>query len=89
MDYADTIRAMPRDTYERLRRALELGKWPDGQPLSEQQKTHTLQAVIAWGELHLPEAERVGYIDSSKKPRRVDDAAAEQPLRWRQSGESS
>lgn len=34
--------------YEQLKNAVETGKWLDGKPLTEQQKEHTLQLVIAY-----------------------------------------
>lgn len=67
MKYRKTIQDMPVEMYERLSRALELGKWPDGQLLTPDQKTHAMQAVITWGELHLGTGQRVGYIDKGKK----------------------
>lgn len=34
--------------YENLRTAVELGKWPDGTPLSDEQKSNSLQAVLMY-----------------------------------------
>lgn len=42
------LAAMTPDVYERLRSAVETGKWPDGTPLSDQQKEHSLQAVMLY-----------------------------------------
>ncbi len=78
------IASMTPDIYRDLRRAAELGKWPDGKPLTREQREHALQAVIAWGELHLPEEQRVGYIDRGHKAGdSCDDPAAETPLNWK------
>jgi hypothetical protein len=41
--------------HENLRRAVEVGKWHDGTPLSQQQKEHSLEAVIAYEEKHMSE----------------------------------
>ena len=60
MDYQNLIETMPAETYQNLKRALELGKWPDGKTLTRQQRENTMQAVIAWGELHLDVGQRVG-----------------------------
>jgi len=60
----------------RLRRAVELGKWPDGQRLSREQVATCLQAVIAWETKHLPEAERTGYIAKEEKEGEVCDDPA-------------
>ena len=59
------IEGMDRETYQNLRTAVELGKWPNGERLNDEQREHCLQAVIAYDELHLPSHERVGYIDRS------------------------
>ncbi len=81
MDYRKTIEGMPADVYERLKRGLELGRWPDGTTLSDAQKTDAMQAVIAWGELHLPEDQRIGHIEKgSKQGKSCDDP---EPLKWR------
>ncbi|PSJ43856.1 YeaC family protein [Zobellella taiwanensis] len=50
--FQQAIAAMPREVYERLKTAVELGKWPDGAPLTPEQKDTTLQAVLAWQSLH-------------------------------------
>jgi uncharacterized protein YeaC (DUF1315 family) len=76
--YDEVIRSLTPEVYRRLLAAVETGKWADGRPLSEAQREHTLQAVIAWGELHLPPEERVGHIERGHKA-----VGAVQPLRWR------
>ena len=83
MDYQQMIETMTPEMYRNLRRAVELGKWPDGQALSPEQKLNAMQAVIAWGERHLPEAERVGYIDKGHKAGDSCDDPAETPLNWK------
>lgn len=87
MHYQDVIERMSPEIYQRLRRAVELGHWPDGSRLTAEQREHTLQAVIAWGEKHLPAEERVGYIDKGHKAGDSCDDPAELPLTWRDSPE--
>ncbi|MBL6902334.1 MAG: DUF1315 family protein [Luminiphilus sp.] len=71
---------MPVELYQRMVDALALGKWPDGRELTEQQRTQTMDAVILWGQLHLPEDQRIGYIDKgSKAGSNCDDPL---PLKW-------
>lgn len=82
MDYQQMIESMTPEIYQNLRRALELGKWPDGQQLTREQKQHAMQAIIAWGERHLPAAERVGHIDKGHKAGDSCDDPAETPLNW-------
>ena len=83
MDYQQMISAMSREVYDNLRRALELGKWPDGRRLTPEQRIETMQAVIAWGEMHLPPEERVGYIDRGAKAADSASDSGVEPLNFR------
>jgi uncharacterized protein YeaC (DUF1315 family) len=83
MDYQQLIDNMSPETYRNLKRALELGKWPDGKALTQEQRHNTMQAVFAWGEKHLPHNERVGYIDKGRKGSKTDDDSQETPLNWK------
>jgi uncharacterized protein YeaC (DUF1315 family) len=71
---------MGRDLYDRLLQALETGRWPDGRSVTAEQREHAMQAVIAWGEQHLPPEERVGFIDKGHKA--GDECDDPQPLNW-------
>jgi len=42
------VAAMTPEVYENLQRAVETGKWPDGNPLSEEQKENSMQAVLLY-----------------------------------------
>jgi uncharacterized protein YeaC (DUF1315 family) len=44
-DYAKNISP---SLYDKLKTAVETGKWLDGKPLSEEQKAHSLQLVMAY-----------------------------------------
>lgn len=48
MDVQDLIAAMTPEIYQRLLRAVELGKWPDGIALTPEQKANSLQTVMLW-----------------------------------------
>ena len=50
------------DVYEALKRAVELGKWPNGVRLTAEQRETCLQAVIYYDGRFKPANERVGYI---------------------------
>lgn len=52
MDIANLIEAMTPDIYQRLAQAVELGKWPDGIPLTPEQKENSLQLVMLWQSRH-------------------------------------
>ena len=84
MDYLQLIDTMSPEIYQSLKRSLELGKWPDGKPLTVEQRHNTMQAVIAWGEKHLPEKERVGYIDRGHKAGDSCDDPQETTLNWQE-----
>lgn len=42
------IQSMTPEVYERLKTAVETGKWPDGTPLSDTQRETSLQAVMMY-----------------------------------------
>ncbi len=83
MDYQQTIETMSPEIYHRLLRAVELGKWPDGKLLTDEQRTHAMQAIIAWGERHLSDRERVGFIQKKEKAGEQCDTSSQTPLKWR------
>ena len=74
---------MTPEIYQNLKRSMECGKWPDGKPVSPEQREHTMAAIIAWGQLHLPEQERVGFIDKGQKANQVCEDPDETPLAWK------
>ena len=67
MEYLKLLEHLNPTIYEQLKQSLEVGKWPDGERLTERQKEIVMQALIGWGEIHLPAEQRIGYIDKDKK----------------------
>ncbi|PCJ45369.1 MAG: hypothetical protein COA99_05020 [Moraxellaceae bacterium] len=67
MQFDEMINTITPEAYQNLKRAVELGKWPDGERLSKDQREQCMQAVIAYDAKHLSEDERVGQIDMGKK----------------------
>ena len=63
--YEALLEQITPEIHQQLRRATELGKWPDGQRLTPEQIERCLEAVIVWEQRNLPEEERTGYIDRS------------------------
>lgn len=64
MTYEELINRLDPTVYQSLRRAIELGKWPDGRVLSSEQRQICLEAVLHYEKTHnIPESERVGYIE--------------------------
>ncbi|MBR9829991.1 MAG: DUF1315 family protein [Oceanospirillales bacterium] len=67
MTFEKMIEAMTPEVYQSLRRAVELGKWPNGQRLVQEQRETSLRAVIAYEYKHgVAEDQRVGYIDRTR-----------------------
>lgn len=83
MTYEELIERLDPTVYRSLRRAVELGKWPDGRPISDEQRSICMEAVLYYENHHdLPEAERVGYIDRERKKDRPGNAGDDvSPLR--------
>lgn len=56
--------------YQRLRTAVELGRWENGERLTVAQLEHCLQLTIAYESRHLETTQRTGYIPpaAGKKP---------------------
>lgn len=48
MDLEVLVKSMTPEIYQKLRQAVETGKWLDGNPLSEQQLESSLQAVMLY-----------------------------------------
>jgi uncharacterized protein YeaC (DUF1315 family) len=48
VDIQQLVQAMTPQIYENLRTAVEIGKWPDGTALSDEQKSNSLQAVLMY-----------------------------------------
>jgi len=80
-DFGSAVAGLDRATYENLRRALELGRWPDGRSLEPRQREICMEAVLNWEATHLPPEQRSGYIE----PKACSDAP--QPDRIRILGE--
>lgn len=84
-EYDKLARSLTPDVYGRLKLAVETGRWPDGRELTATQREHCLNAIIAWGDSHLPPEARVGFIDRGRKGgARQAGAVSDQPLRWQE-----
>ncbi|WP_111497808.1 MULTISPECIES: YeaC family protein [Marinobacter] len=76
MTYDELIKRLDPTVYKSLRRAVELGKWPDGRAISDEQRSICMEAVLYYEKEHgVPEGERVGFIDRERKDKR--DMAAD------------
>lgn len=77
MDPREVLAFITPEVHASLKRAVEIGKWPDGTALSREQRELCMQAVIAWESTALPEHERTGYIDRGGKG--ADDRCEAEP----------
>lgn len=59
---SDLVAKITPEMHADLRRAIELGRFPDGNRLTKEQREGMLQTLIAWEQKHLPEEERSGYL---------------------------
>lgn len=83
MDFNKLLDNITPEICTALKRAIELGKWPDGRALSDEQKALCMEAVISFEHRHVPESERVGFIDRGAKQEGEmcsDDNPT--PLKW-------
>lgn len=66
MTFDELLKTMTPEIHAMMKTAVELGKWADGRRLTDEEREACMQAVIAYDEQHLPEQQRVGYIDRTK-----------------------
>jgi len=76
MTFADMIEKMSPEIYTALKSGVELGRWPNGQPLTKEQKEISMEAVLRYeAQSSIPEEERVGYIAPKKKKPATNEEA--------------
>lgn len=62
----ELLKNITPDIHRSLKIAVELGRWENGDKLTEKQKALCLQAVIAYDEHYLAPDKRVGFISRKK-----------------------
>ena len=62
----ELLASITPEVHSKLKQAIELGRWENGDRLSKEQVELCMQAVIAYDEMHLSEEEKIGYIDRTK-----------------------
>ncbi len=89
MNVEQMLQAMNPEIHAALKRAVEIGKWPDGKRLSDEQRALCMEAIIAYDARFLGESERVGYIDRGSKAEGelCDDEPQTSILKWADQGE--
>jgi len=79
MDLPQLLESITPQIYESLKRAVELGKWPDGRALTDEQKALCMQAIIAYDQRN-PEVDRTGYVPPKDSACAPDTQP--KPLKW-------
>lgn len=67
MNFEQLISNITPEIHAALRRAIEIGKWPNGEALTQEQKALCMEAVINYEHRFVDESERVGFIDRGSK----------------------
>jgi len=75
------LNQMDAEVRDRLARAVEIGKWPDGNTLTEQQRAHAMQAVMLWDTQNGQEEDEPFKVLKGGKLIRQMDKKAEQKKR--------
>ena len=78
MNLQQLLNSITPDIYKQLQRAVEIGKWPDGRVLTEEQRSLCMQAIIAYDQ-RKPEHQRTGYVEPKKPDCAPEDT--EQPVK--------
>lgn len=82
MTYEQLLERLDPQVYQSLKQSLQLGKWPDGRPLSDEQKEICMEAIIWYEQKHnVPPEERVGYINRGTGCSSDDGDDAGDPVR--------
>ncbi|UTF60712.1 YeaC family protein [Gilvimarinus sp. DA14] len=84
-DFNQLLASLTPEIYANMKRAVELGKWPDGRVLTSEQRELCMQAVIAYEHQHLPAEQHTGYIPPQPHSHcgsSDDDSDIETPLKW-------
>ena len=61
------VESLTPDMVNDLKRAIEIGKFPDNRAVSEEQRELMIEATILYDALKLPEEERTGFIHRKKQ----------------------
>lgn len=86
MEIDRIIDGMTPEVYQRLVTAVELGKWPDGVALTDEQKENCLQLVMLWQARYNVDAQHMTIdtngqmVMKSKQQLKVDFGITPQPI---------
>ena len=66
MNKQDILNSLTPEIVAKFRTAIEIGKWENGEKLTNSQRDTCMQAVMVWEHEYLPVHERTGYIERPK-----------------------
>ncbi|MCJ8312688.1 MAG: DUF1315 family protein [Saccharospirillaceae bacterium] len=78
MSFVDVAKNLDLPTYEKLKTAVEIGKWPTGQVLTQEQKSICMEAVMTYEMAHFSEEKRTGYMEQACKSTSTVDLITKQ-----------
>lgn len=81
MSFAELLRNLNPQVIGSLKRAIELGKWPNGVAITAEQRRLCAEAVANWERVNLPEEAQVGHVPPKSTPC-GDKPEDEQELNW-------
>lgn len=67
MNKQDILQSLTPEIIAKFRCAIEIGKWDNGERLTDEQRHTCMQAVMVWEHEYLPIDERTGYIEKPKE----------------------
>jgi uncharacterized protein YeaC (DUF1315 family) len=89
MSIEQLLATMTPEVYQSLKRAVELGKWPTGDRLSQEQRETCMQAVVAYEHLNLSPDQHTGFIPPEPHTycggddhHHEDDKHEDKPITW-------
>ena len=62
MEYNQLIAQLTPQVYQRLKAAIEIGKWPDGRVITADQKASCMEAVLRYQAMKLDANQHSGYM---------------------------
>ena len=68
------VESLTPDMVSDLKRSIELGRFPDGRVVTEQQKELMLEAIICYDALNVSEVDRIGFIHRKKQASGIFDS---------------
>ena len=77
---SEWMSVIDQDIIDVFRRAVEIGKWPDGRELSKEQRETCMQAIIVYEHQHLSPEQRTGYVPPKESA--CAHEAEEQAIKW-------